>query len=557
VSDHLTELLLAGAAGTSEGGYNNFDAWSTTLRGDDADSAGAHLVTAHEALHAVLNDTTAHGMALAAYAVLARHAGGQHGAALRRLVDTCRDVHESFATFGSLWLVGGGDVALLRNYTDYLDWYRNASDLVPDLPDHDRRKELMIDAAVRVCMQSKGLERLLDAGLAADAWRTLAGPDRPADRFARLFGSADAGFWEAAWSECAEALRGTPAFDALEAAQQDPALRPETYDGRYADAWQTCAELLHARVAGLLRPWATTLTYDGHRGLIEPLIERVEQLAPHTSGLLVASTDERTVEDESFEMWRRERLVVRDAPRAARVARLEDLRRPEHVRLLTASGPDTYVFCAVRPAFRLLDQFAFDDADAAWLAGQGGVPVVATRSADPGSGPVDMVVVGDPDQLSTIIGSAPGKVDVYANVSLRCFADDQWRRRWSEPLLRTRLSALFDLSPFQQFDLWRREGDEVRYAVGSIRDQDRSPADLLVFRVGGGQFPILLPCSAVTGHVLRRYLGEHFTEAIEDPGVVNDDRDLIGRTVSHLLSEETSFDVSAYPQVRPASAEEP
>jgi hypothetical protein len=545
VNDHLINLLLSGASGRSEGTYNNFDAWAVALRGDDAGSAGGHLVTVHEALHAVLNDTTAYGMALAAYAVLSRHTEDAYTQGLGRLVAGAREIHEAFATFGSIWLVGGGDLGLLRGYPDYQSWYRNASDLIPHLPDHDRRKELMIEAAVRACMQSGGLAGLLERDLDANAPGEVGRRDRPDERFSMLHERADTDFWRVAWAECAAALAGSPALDALQASLDDPALRAETYGEAYSDSWQTCAVLIHDRVGALLAEEnATTLSYDGHRHLISQLIEAVERRAPHTAGLLVPSTDEQTVEEEAFEMWRRERLVVRETPRRVRLARLEELTRPEHARLLSAQGDGTYIFCTVRPAFRLLEQFQFAPADAAALVALGTAPVVATRSGNTGSGPLDMVVLSDPDQLATLT-SATG---VYANVSLRCLGDDGWRRRWSSPLLRTRLTALFDLSPFQQLDLWQREGDAVTYAAGDIRDVDRSPADVLAFRVGAGQFPILLLCSAVTSHVLRRYLRQH-PSAGEDPAVLADDTDLIGRTISHLLAEETSFDLSAYPMI--------
>ncbi|MFI5842596.1 hypothetical protein ACIA8K_23095 [Catenuloplanes sp. NPDC051500] len=543
MSDHLTDLLLSGASGRSEGAYNNVDAWAVALRGDDAGSPGGHLVTVHEALHAVLNDTTAYGMALAGYALLSRHAGDEYRQALRRLVDGGREIHEAFATFGSIWLVGGGDLDLLRGYRDYQSWYRNASDLVPHLPDSDRRKELMIEAAVRACMQSDGLAHLLERDLTADAWRGVGRLDRPDERFSLLHARAGEDFWRTAWAECAEALAGSPASAVLQASLDDPALRAETYDGAYSDSWHTCAVLLHDRVRALLaEEGAATLSYDGHRHLISPLIEAVERHAPHTAGLLIPSTDERTVDEEAYEMWRRERLVVRETPRQVRLARLEELTRPEHTRLLSTTGDKTYIFCTVRPAFRLLEQFRFAPADVEVLEALGAAPVVATRSGDAGSGLLDMVLLSDPDQLATLV-SATG---VYANVSLRCLGDDDWRRRWSPPLLRTRLTALFDLSPFQQLDLWQREGDAVAYAAGGIRDDDRYPADVLAFRVGSGRFPVLLLCSAVTSHVLVRYLRQ-LPSVGEDAAVLTDDADMIGRTVSHLLAEETSFDLSAYP----------
>ncbi|GAA0934463.1 hypothetical protein [Virgisporangium aurantiacum] len=553
MADHLVSLLLAGGSEVNEGAYNNVDAWSTTLRGDDADSPGGRLVTTHEALHVVLNDTTAYGMALAGYAVLARHADSGYVAALRQLVDGCRITHEAFATFGSLWLVGDGDLGLLRGYSDYWGWYRDASDLVPHLPDHDRRKELMIEAAIRVCMQSNGLARLLEDGLSAGAWHALGGADRPDDRFGQLHQRVSEGFWRKAWAECEDAIANSAALEALRAAVTDPALRVDTYDEEYGPAWQTCSEHLFRRAAGLLAP-STTLAYDGHRDLIQQVIDAAERIAPQTTGILAPSTDERTVEDEGYEIRPRERLVIRTVPREVRLAQLTHLSQTHRRRLLSASGDETYVYCAVRPAFRLLEQFQFTGPDRKWLDRLGAEPVVATRSGDADSGPLDMIVLDTPDQLAGIINAATDRVAVYVNVSLRCFADQRWLKRWSAPLQRARLSCLFDLSPFEQFALWRRDGDRVAYAIGAVGDNGQARANVLAFRVGDNRIPLLLLCSPVTGHVLTRYLREQFVEAVEDPGVLNDDTDLVVKTISHLMTEEAFIDIDRVEQLSAGKA---
>jgi len=166
-SSGLVTALLHSEADSGAGAYNSFDRWSTSLRGD-AGSDGARLVTVHEALHAALNDTTAFGVLMAACAVLGQAAGDEYEAALRRLVGQCRGVHEAFATFQSLWLAVAGDMSYLSGYPRYQRWYQDASDLVP-IPDHTRRKEMMLEAAARACMQAPVLTGITGgAPLAAD-----------------------------------------------------------------------------------------------------------------------------------------------------------------------------------------------------------------------------------------------------------------------------------------------------------------------------------------------------------------------------------------------------
>jgi hypothetical protein len=55
--------------------------------------------------------------------------------------------------------VVAGDTSYLSGYPRYQRWYKDASDLVP-LPDHMRRKEMMLEAVARVCLQAPVLTRL-------------------------------------------------------------------------------------------------------------------------------------------------------------------------------------------------------------------------------------------------------------------------------------------------------------------------------------------------------------------------------------------------------------
>ena len=237
-SGGLVTALLHSDSDSGQGSYNSFDRWSTSLRGN-AGSAGARLVTVHEALHAALNDTTAFGVLMAACAVLGQSAGDQHELALKALVGQCRGVHEAFATYQSLWFVVAGDMSYLSGYPQYLRWYKDASDLIP-LPDHARRKEMMLEAAARVCMQAPVLARLTDqASVPADAWAVPAG-ERPDERFALLHRVADASFWTGAWEECAEVVSDTPLWVALEARDRDASLRPETYGDAFDGPLAAC-----------------------------------------------------------------------------------------------------------------------------------------------------------------------------------------------------------------------------------------------------------------------------------------------------------------------------
>jgi hypothetical protein len=543
--DHLLGPLLRGDSAGGSGAYNSYDQWSTSLRRGEAGSTGARLVTVHEALHASLNDTTAFGILLAVCAVLARTERAGYQGTLERLVGSCRIVHESFATYTSLWLVVGGDSAFLDGYPWYQRWYKDASDLVP-VPDHLRRKEMMLEAAARACMQSPVLDRLVRLGPDSpdDVW-SIPLTERPDQRFGLLHEAADLAFWARSWQRCGDAVGGGSLWAAIGASDRDPSRRPETYDEALATQIQTCASLLYEDVAGLLAAHgAPTLDYDGHRRFRGRVIEAVERAAPATRGMLRMSEDDL---EETFEGWRRERLVIRERPRPAVLYRLEDLHKGGRaVVLLSGSGDKLHVFSSVRPAFRLLQQFSFHADDAAWLEQRGAAPVVTVRSGDGEPAPLDLTLIEQPSQLAALARQLPAAVPAHTNVSLACLGDTEWRDRWSGALTSTRLTGLVDLSPFAQFDLWRREGQPLTYAQATIGDDDGEHAELLVLLTSERRIPLLLVCTAVTGDILRQYLERSYPEAVVDAAVITDRMQDIEATASHLLMEEYAFDVAAY-----------
>jgi S1-C subfamily serine protease len=314
--NQVVNALLHSESDADWGSYKSFDRWSASRRSGAADSPGSRLVTMHEALHVVLNETTAFGAMLLACQVLDRTEGAAYRAHLLRLVSYCRRVHEAYATFLSLGLVAG-DQSYLPGDSRYQRWYRDASDLVPG-PDHSRRKELMVEAAARVCMQAPVLARLTkNVTPEAAAWFPPAA-ERPDLRFALLHRVADQAFWTRAWDRCAAQVADTAFWAAIEASDDDITLRTETYDDRVSDSLDVCSRMLYAEVAGLLAEHGVpTLGYDGHRNYTAAVIEAVERASPAARGMLVASSDERSVREDAFEMWRQERLVDSPPPAVA------------------------------------------------------------------------------------------------------------------------------------------------------------------------------------------------------------------------------------------------
>jgi hypothetical protein len=248
-------------------------------------------------------------------------------------------------------------------------------------------------------------------------------------------------------------------------------------------------------------------------------------------------------------MWRRERLVLRERPRAAVVRRFDDVLRNRQVSaLLSGAGDRMHVFASVRPARRLLQQFAVAGDGESWLDARGPSPVVTVRSSAVDADDVELTVIDEPAQLAHLIGALPKQPTLHVNISLACLGDLAWRGHWARALRRTRVTGLIDLSPMAQVNAWRAEHEELRYAQATIQDAGGAPAELMVWMVGKTNLPLLLVCTAVTSGILRQYIEHTYPSAQLDSGIITRRQADIELATSHLLGEEYFFDFAAYPE---------
>ncbi|WP_018503525.1 hypothetical protein [Parafrankia discariae] len=547
--DHLLQLTLRGASGTGRGAFNNYDAFLIAHNGVLADSAAGRMLTAHESLHVGLNDCTAFGVALYLYGALTHARPAEHRAALQQLVRACRDTHEGYATFQSLWLVGGGDMQLLAGYPRYRAWYLKASDILP-VADHSRLKEFALDAAARCSMQSGVLAPLLERGfrnpppLANDAGYA---PDL---RMAVLRERVESTRRGHLLAELDERMSGLSGWDLLVSAATDPGLREETFAPDHEREWARIIERLYAWFSDMLAAVGSpSLSYDGHQELTAPAVATLEAYAPEVAGAFRPATDDMPTENLVYPVFGQERLQIRDRPRPAILRRYGDLSPADHAWLASGPGDLSHLFLAVRPAFRLLDQFGFSDDDQAAIRHLGSRNIVTVRTVnarhlDPDG--IALVALDDPAQARELIDRQKKNVRTLTNISMASLADRDWRRRWYPVLRRTGVSGLLDLSPFENFMIWRSENIHVSYVSASVTDERGNPCALFAFRLETVEFPFYLPCSVTTADALARFLEQHLPGSTEDPHIVLGDRMLAEASLSHLMSEEFIFDLKAY-----------
>jgi hypothetical protein len=290
--DHLAAVLLRGVTDGSGDAEADYDSLAQLSREPGETSERTLLAVTHEAMHAGLNATTAFGVFLSAYAVLA-HDSPSYSKGLQSLVEKCRRVHEAYATYESVWLVTSGDAKVLAPYPSYELSYREASSLV-SLPDSSLAKKLMIEAAVRASMQPKGVESLLEHNLPLEPSRWLRARDEPDGRFSILRYKADDAFWTAAWSRCAAAV-DAPGWRKLAAKEEGDPTRVigDDEDGEIAE---TVGRLLYEEVSKLLaRHNVATLEYDEHRIIGERVIANLEKKTPQANRNLRLADDSTAV----------------------------------------------------------------------------------------------------------------------------------------------------------------------------------------------------------------------------------------------------------------------
>ena len=101
--DHLARLCFDRPAGSA--GHYTPHAFGLRLSGSE--QRVDHVVYLHEVHHAALNDMTAWGSLLHLYARLPEHRGEDFG----RILDACRTLHESYATYGSVGIASARKLA--------------------------------------------------------------------------------------------------------------------------------------------------------------------------------------------------------------------------------------------------------------------------------------------------------------------------------------------------------------------------------------------------------------------------------------------------------------
>ncbi len=548
--DHL-DAMYFGGEGNGGGRYTPEGLWDVSPAGP-ATSAAARTVSLHEMMHAQLNDCTAWGSLMKAYAALARYADDRAGYrdVGRNILRASRRVHEVFATYTGTWMADRAQpMELLAGRPEYLDYYLDASWLAAGLPRGSQLEWKVIVGSVRTCMQSRGLPAGLEIGLDRFKLADIRSRDQPDVRFGLLLDAA-----EQLWPDLIEEIAGQfepterkTAVTWLTAPDADyPAGDTEFEDRVAATAEKICFD----RSAAALRDrGAEVLGYNEHQDFTEEIVAAVHRLAPAATAFRAAPADSAEV-NTAMEDFALERLRIRQHPLPARVMRLADIPARTRSQVVGRTDPaGSYAFLVARSANSLASQHDISDQSQP-LPAEATAPVVAVRtlSGTPEHPVLWLWQLARPGQLRALRRRIGG-LGVISNVSMSLLADERWEDRWLSPLLAAgSVTILMDLNPFVHFQQWASLGLRVRYATLEARSETGSTIGLVcacdkpgtALRYDGAIF--LAICSDVQASAIIFVLRQRWPDLARlDQDIIAQRLDVLRITLNHLLTEEASF----------------
>lgn len=473
--DTASCLLLQGAADASVGRYTP-TMYELVLRGNDL--AQHHVMHLHEIHHKVLNDDTAWG---ALIHVVARHPVWAP-VLLGGLVDACRLVHESFASFMSLLVARSRHRdadEVLEAYPVYQPLARRMARLLEAVPGHQRQYLAAVGIA-RWCMSAPVFDLALASCPQPVTLSAVPSSWRPDHRFRALSAVSphSVGSAVAAADVAFEARHGQPVDD------PGCADTDERLDTAWAEWEETFVGAVVASETRLQR--MPTVATNGHLPVADALVEALGRDGVQI--LLPRDRSERPISDvESLHrLMAAVTIPLRPEPWPAALAVVDDAVELDAVLDLCAGAPQPFVVVHVRRTSDLITSFAFGPGDRAHLSASAPGPILAVR-----------VLVDHDDSEVVLHGELPepshydelvarwSDRGVAANcVTASCYLDTDWQRTWKRTLHRWPTVVLVDTGPMTMIGEGRLLGGHERIQ-GAYLDIPHPSLEALVCKVEG------------------------------------------------------------------------
>jgi hypothetical protein len=538
--DHLARLCFDGA-----GSIGRYTPYAFRLRLHGTEQRGDHVVYLHEVHHAALNDETAWGSTLHVYARLPGDAGHEFGA----LLDACRTTHESLATFASVQIASARHGALdevLAVYPSYVPLYEATCRRTTGVLGANRR-QLVVSALARLCMQTPVLDEVTATGLATFRLAALREIDRPDGRWNWFLRRQPDALADAA-TTANRLLAGTFGHTVLNSDGPDSDLYAST-QRTHDEAWEFWEESAYEHLRAMLATTgAQTLDFNGHQDATAALVAVAEtDYGPigvraalpddqrHTDAALASAVLQQVRHDLSgADRYRADLLPPSDT------ADLIDMMAGRPV----IAGRPALIIDA-RPVGRLIALYRWPNSAPPSGLSPDGHPVVAVRVIADDGGPDSVIahtIVPDPTELAALSAGWQGRGQLISCVSTSCLTDTEWATRWLPPL--RPLFLLVDVEPDRFVPRWA-SADTTVTAVGIDVKDTNGQRSALAFTADNGAVWWLVLADDVTVRLMAEYLRGQLGDRLHtDLELFTPIRNAAIVVISHLLATESfvSFD---------------
>lgn len=407
-------------------------------RGEDV--AEHHLMHLHEIHHKVLNDDTPWGSLVHA---AARHPGWE--SLLEGLFDSCRTVHEAFASFMSFSLARSRHERVedvLARYPVYWPLAQRFERFLREVPG-SHRMELAATGVARWSMSAPVLEMAVAKYPQMLTLADLPTVMRPDHRFRMLLAGARhavAGAVQAA-DEAFERVCGRDVQTA--GVEGDDAL----LDAAWA-LWEDAFVEAVVRSVPFLAAMPAT-PRDGHLDSADALVEAAGVHGVHLE-LPRASPDAGPISDvESVRrLLQAVTLPLRDAPYAGALASAGAEVDLDDILALSAAGARAHLVVHGRTPSHLARAFSFGESDRRRLAEGSAGPVFAARNVvDDGDGGelILHTVFDEPAALEGAFEAWQGRGVAAVCLTASCFLEASWQGVWGAALREWPKVVLLDM----------------------------------------------------------------------------------------------------------------
>lgn len=524
--DDLIELLVT-AEQKPMGAYNHAS-WQILTNGN-VQSPEALIVSVHEFMHHLLNNTSSYGLLMVVTAKLERLGQCPNGTLLKQVI-RCRDAHETFATCASL-LVLSPDYSkheFIKHYPDYTKYTKTGFQLLAGLNGFRYQYPALL-ALFRFCFQSQNLKESLHAG---SPWDTL--EDTPDERLVYLTQNINKSFWQ----QLKEAFlkRNTNDQNVIQYFSDRHNDMPDIV--KHEDQLnQLFCDFVYAYVIEAF-PKLRTLPNDEHLTYVNDLLNFAKGKFPEDQDIELRLNDEDEICGLSqFEL---ESIVFNEQKLPAISLTLKDIPHEQFDDLQVKAEGSEYIYIISRITEQFVQQYLFGDDEKQDLLKR--YPdfinaIVVKQLSEDKRTYLLFVVLEKPEEIDEL----GDRYFIISNSSMLLSSDEHWAS-WHNCLdVHSTHTTVFDLPPSQQLHNLSTYYDQMSYVKYQITLDEHDYLFICLFCTSesGGSGLFVIPCSSVAAELCVEYLKQNITNAVAFD-TENDQRkigDLCRLLLSHLIYE--------------------